>query len=70
MNTLKRDLQKCLPFRGFFLFHEIQSKCSKHNEKEESECEIVDYDHVYETNHDTEFKSETVDNFPLPFNEF
>ena len=52
------------------MFHEIQSKCSKHNEKEESECEIVDYDHVYETNHDTEFKTETVDNFPLPFNEF
>ena len=26
--------------------------------------------HVYETNHDTDFKIETVDNFLLPFNEF
>ena len=27
-------------------------------------------DHVYETNGNSNFKIETVNNFPLPFNEF
>ena len=27
-------------------------------------------DHVYETNGNIDFKIETVNNFPLPFNEF
>ena len=70
MNTLKRDLQKCLPSSAFSLFHDIESKCSKNCEKEEIECEVVELDHVYESNHDTDFTIETVDNFPLPFNEF
>ena len=34
MNTLKRDLEKCLPSSGFFLFHDTESKCSKNIEKE------------------------------------
>ena len=57
----------------FFLFHDIESKCPKNSEEEEIECEVVEFDHetnVYETNHDTDFKIETVDNFLLPFNEF
>ena len=70
MNTLKRDLQKCLPSSGFFLFHDIESKCSKNSEKKEVKCEVVEFDHVYETNDDADFKSETVDNFSLPLNEF
>ena len=70
MNTLKRDLQKCLPSSGFFLFHDIESKCSKNSEKEEIEYEVVELDHVYETNDSTDFKIETVDKFPLPFSEF
>ena len=69
MNTLKRDLQKCLPSSGFLLFHDIESKCSKNSEKEEIECEVVEFDHVYETNDDTDFKIEAVDNFSMPFNE-
>ena len=44
-------------FQRISLFHEIQSKCSKHNEKEEIECEIVIFHHVYETNDDTDFKN-------------
>ena len=52
------------------LFHNIQSKCSKNSETEEIECEVVEFDHVYETNDDTDFKIETADNYPLPFNEF
>ena len=31
---------------------------------------MVRFDHVFEANDDTDFKIETVDNFPLPFNEF
>ena len=42
----------------------------KNSEKEEIECEVVELDHVYEKNDDTDFKIETVDNFPLSFNEF
>ena len=45
MNTLKRDLQKCLPSSGFFLFHDIESKCSKNSEKKEVKCEVVEFDH-------------------------
>ena len=70
MNTLKRDLQKCLPSSGFFLFHDIHSKYSKNIEKEEIEFEVVEFDHEYETNDDTGFKIETVDNFSSPFSEF
>ena len=64
MNTLKRDLQKCLPSSGYFLFHDSESKCSKNSEKEEIECEVVELDHVYEANDDTDFKIETIDAFP------
>ena len=60
MNKLKRDLQKCLPSSGFFLFHDIELKCLKNSEKEEIECEVVELDHLYETNDDTK----------LSFNEF
>ena len=70
MKTLKRDLQKYLPSSGFFLFHTIESKHSVISEKEETDYEFVEFDYVYETNHDTDFKIEIVDNFPLPFNKF
>ena len=53
-----------------FLFHGIEFKSSKNSAKEEIECEVVEFDHVYETNDNIDFKIETVDNFPLPFNEF
>ena len=56
-----------------FLFHDIESKCQKNSEKEEIECEVVEFDYetnAYETNDDRDFKTETVDNFPSPFNEF
>ena len=52
------------------LFHGIEFKSSKNSAKEEIECEVVESDHVYETNDNIDFKIETVDNFPLPFNEF
>ena len=64
MNTLKGDLQKFLSFSGI-LFHNIKSKCSKNSVKEEIECEVVKFDHVYETNDDIDFKIETVDNSPF-----
>ena len=70
MNTLKRDLQKCLNSSGFFLFIDIQSKFSENKQKEETECEIAEFEHIYETNDDTDFKIETVDYFSLSFNEF
>ena len=70
MNTLKRDLQKCLPSSGSFLFHDIGVQMFKNSEKEEIQCEVVELDHVYKTNDYTDFKIETVANFPLPFNEF
>ena len=57
-------------FHWIFLFHDIEFKCSKNSEKEEIECGVTEFDHVYEANDDTDFKIETVDNFPLPFNEF
>ena len=44
INTLKRDLQKCLPSSGFFLFHDIESKCSKNSEKEQIERDVVKLD--------------------------
>ena len=50
------------------IFHE--SKFSKYSENEEIECEVVEFDHVYEANDDTDFKIETADNFPLPFDGF
>ena len=68
---MEKDLQKCLPSSGFFLFHNIQSWCSKIIiKKKEIECEVVEFDHVSETNADTDFKIGTVNNFPMPFNEF
>ena len=33
LNTLKRDLEICLPSNGCFLFDDIQSKCPKSSEK-------------------------------------
>ena len=47
MNTLKKDLQKCLNSCGLFLFNGVHSKCSENNQKEEIECEVVEFDHVY-----------------------
>ena len=47
-----------------------KKKCSKNSENEEIECEVVDVDHVYEKNNDTDFKIETIDNFSFLFNEF
>ena len=44
INTLKRDLQKCLPSSGFFLFHDTESKCSKNSEKEQIERDVVKLD--------------------------
>ena len=57
-------------FSGLLLFHNIQSKCSKNNVKEGTECEVVELYHAYEINDDTDFEIETVDNFPRPFNKF
>ena len=70
MNTLKRDHQKSFSPNGFLLFQDIQSICSKSNEKGEIKCELVTFDNAYEKNDDTDFKIETVDNFHLSFNEF
>ena len=73
MNTLKIDWQKCLLSSGFCSFHDFEYTCTKNSEKEEIECEIVEFDHetnVYERNDDTDFEIETFDQFPLPFNEF
>ena len=73
MNTLKIGCQKCLLSSGFCSFHDSEQKCPKNSEKEEIKCEIVEFDHetnVYERNDYTDFKIETVDHFPLPFNEF
>ena len=47
MNTLKKDLQKFLNSCGLFLFDDVHSKCSENNQKEEIECEVVEFDHVY-----------------------
>ena len=71
MNTLKRDLWKCLPSNEFFLVHGIESKCPKNIEKEKIEYEVVEFDHetnVSGTNDDKDFKVETAANFPLSFN--
>ena len=58
-------------FQWIFLLHDIESKCSKNIEKQEIECEVVEIDHVYETNEDNGFKIETIDNFTFCFfNEF
>ena len=54
----------------FFLFHSIQSKFLKNDEKEATECDVVKFDHGYKTIGNTDFQVETADNFPLPFNEF
>lgn len=51
----------------FFLRHDIQSKFSKNNEKEEIECEVVGFDHGYKASDNTDFQIEIVDNLPLPF---
>ena len=48
----------------FFLFHDIQSKYSKNNTKEEIECEVPHFDEGHETNNKTDFKIKTADNFP------
>ena len=51
----------------------VSPNVQKNTEKKYIECK-VEFDHetnVYKTNDDdTGFKIETVDNFPLPFNEF
>ena len=70
MNTLKGDHQKSFSPSGCMLFLDIQSICSKNNKKEEIKYQIVTFDNAYETNDDTDFKIETVDNFHLSFNEF
>ena len=48
MNTLKSDLQKCLPSSWFFLFYNIHSaqmiKCSKNHEKGEFKCAVAEFD--------------------------
>ena len=40
----------------FFLFHEIQFRCSKNNEKEKIECEVAEFDHGFEINDSTSFQ--------------
>ena len=67
--NMKRDLWKCLLSSGFY-FTTLSSKCSKNNQKEEIEYELVEFDHGYETNDNTDFRIETSNNYPLPFNEF
>ena len=69
MSTLKRDLQSVnLPVD--FVIPQRWVQISKISEKEEIKCQVVEFDHACETNDDTDFEFETVDNFPLPFNEF
>ena len=50
-----------------FLFHDIESKCPKNSEKEQTECVVVKFDYVCD---DTEFKIESTDNFPLTLTNF
>ena len=63
---------KLSTFQWIFIFHETESKCPKSSEKEETELDVVDFDHeanVYETNDDADFKIETANNCHLTFNE-
>ena len=60
MNTLKRP-SKVSTFQWIFLFHDIEPKFSKNSEKEEIECEVVEFDLVYETNDDIDFIDEFYD---------
>ena len=48
----------------WILFYDIKFKCSKNNQKEEIECELVEFDHGYETNDNTDFRIETSNNYP------
>ena len=64
MNIQKRS-SEVFTSQWFFLFHDIESKCPKNSEKEQTECEVVKFDYVCD---DTEFKIKSTDNFPLPFN--
>ena len=41
MNTLKGDLQKGLPSSGFFIFHDIESRCSKNSEKKKLTMKLL-----------------------------
>ena len=52
------------PFSGFCLFNNVEFKCSKNSEKVEVNCEVVEFDHVYETNHDTDLKLKLLIIFP------
>ena len=71
MNTLQRDLQKCLPSSGFFYSMTLSPNVQKIVKKKKLNVKSLNYEtNVYETNDDRDFKTETVDNFPSPFNEF
>ena len=59
MNTLKKKSFKSvyLPVDFFYsttLSRNVQKK--KKSDKEDIECEIVEFDHVYKTNDDSDFK--------------
>ena len=69
MNILKETFKSVYLPVHFFWFHDIESRCSKNSEREKIECEVVEFDLAYETNDDKDFKIETIDSFPLPFNE-
>ena len=74
MNTLKRDLQSVYLPVGFFYFttfrqHFQHSQHLFHN-MFKVEYEVVEFEHVYETNDDSDFKIEAVNNSSLSFNEF
>ena len=42
----------------FFYFMTFSQNVQKNNEEEETECEVVRFDHVYQKNDDTEFRIE------------
>ena len=42
----------------FFYFMTFSQNVQKNNEEEETECEVVRFDHVYQKNDDTDFRIE------------
>ena len=61
MNTLKKKSFKSvyLPVDFFYsttLSRNFKKKKKKKSDKEDIECEIVEFDHVYKTNDDADFK--------------
>ena len=69
MNTLKKDLPKCLQW--IFFFHDNETKSSRIVKKKKWTWSCWFGSGIwYETNDDSDFKTETADNFALYFNSF